>query len=205
MAEDTIELIRALKLKKPHVLGYSMGSCIAQSLAANFGSEIDKLLLVSSTPKFRLAALNYLRAALELRKNPNNLESVLDLYFAFTYSEETLSNNDKLQGLKKEILDNPHLPSVDNSSRQYEALKSFNSLKQLKLIENETLIIHGREDILCLPMEAQYIAAHLKEASFVELYVGHGIPKESPKELTSLILQFLLTNHAHRPDPYSYS
>lgn len=197
MADDVASIIDALKLQKPHILGYSLGSCIAQSLAAKCGNQINKLILVSSTPKFRLSALNYLKTSLELRKQGANLDLLIELYLSLTYGEETLQNPNKIKQLKTEILENKNLSTVENSFRQWVAMNEFNGLNLLKSIDNETLIIHGREDILCLTMESQYMAAHLKDASFVELNCGHGIPKEAPESLVQITHNFLNSVHAH--------
>jgi len=48
MASDTIGLMDALNIKKAHVLGYSMGGCIAQEIAINYPKRVSKLVLASS-------------------------------------------------------------------------------------------------------------------------------------------------------------
>jgi 3-oxoadipate enol-lactonase len=191
MADDVMGIMRALKLEKPHILGFSMGSCIAQRLGYKYGSEIGKLILVSTTPKFRQATLKYIFATLTLREQGNNLNELIDIYFALTYGENTLQNKEKLEALKAEILHNKYFQSPQNGFRQYEALKAFDGTKELKSIENESIIIQGREDILFLPLEAQYMAAHMKDASFVELNYAHGIPKEAPDILSQIVSKFL--------------
>ena len=195
MADDVMSIITTLKLDKPHVLGFSMGSCIAQRLGYKYGSEIGKLILVSTTPKIRQATLKYIHATLTLRQQGADLNELINIYFALTYGEETLQNKEKLEVLKTEILQNKYFQPPENGFRQFEALKAFDGIKELKSIENQTLIVQGREDILFLPLEAQYMAAHMKDASFVELNLAHGIPKEAPEILNQIISKFLNDSH----------
>ena len=49
MAADTAALIDALELKRPHVVGTSMGGMIAQNLAANFPAKVASLTSIMST------------------------------------------------------------------------------------------------------------------------------------------------------------
>jgi pimeloyl-ACP methyl ester carboxylesterase len=58
LAVDLIELLDALQLERAHVLGISLGGMIAQYLAVQHPSRIDKLVLVSTAHHFA----PYLRA-----------------------------------------------------------------------------------------------------------------------------------------------
>ena len=49
MAADTAALIDALELKRPHVVGASMGGMIAQNLAANYPEKVSSLTSIMST------------------------------------------------------------------------------------------------------------------------------------------------------------
>ena len=50
MADQTSALITALQLKKPDVLGWSMGGMIAQALAVRHPSQVQKLVLCATFP-----------------------------------------------------------------------------------------------------------------------------------------------------------
>jgi pimeloyl-ACP methyl ester carboxylesterase len=50
MAEDTASLIRALRLRRPDVLGWSMGGMIAQSLARRHPGRVRRLVLCATAP-----------------------------------------------------------------------------------------------------------------------------------------------------------
>jgi pimeloyl-ACP methyl ester carboxylesterase len=50
MAQDTARLVKALHLKRPDVVGWSMGGMIAQSYAVRFPKRLRKLVLLATAP-----------------------------------------------------------------------------------------------------------------------------------------------------------
>jgi pimeloyl-ACP methyl ester carboxylesterase len=50
MAQDTARLIKALRLRRPDVVGWSMGGMIAQSFAVRFPKRLRRLVLLASAP-----------------------------------------------------------------------------------------------------------------------------------------------------------
>jgi pimeloyl-ACP methyl ester carboxylesterase len=53
MARDTANLIRALRLRRPDVLGWSMGGYIAQELALRYPRRLRRLVLAATDPAGR--------------------------------------------------------------------------------------------------------------------------------------------------------
>src|SRR5687767_7525000 len=51
-AADLVELLDELRLDKAHVLGLSLGGIIAQRLAVDHPSRVDRLVLMSCTDRF---------------------------------------------------------------------------------------------------------------------------------------------------------
>ncbi len=47
-ADDTVGLMDALNIERAHVLGHSMGGCIAQELVINYPERVEKLILFST-------------------------------------------------------------------------------------------------------------------------------------------------------------
>jgi pimeloyl-ACP methyl ester carboxylesterase len=50
MAQDTARLIGALRLKRPDVVGWSMGGMTAQSFAVNYPKRLRRLVLMATAP-----------------------------------------------------------------------------------------------------------------------------------------------------------
>lgn len=51
MARDAVDFIRLLGLSEVDLLGFSLGGCVAQQIAAEHGSLVRKLILVGTAPK----------------------------------------------------------------------------------------------------------------------------------------------------------
>src|SRR5215217_6309557 len=51
-ASDLVELLDALQLDRTHVMGVSLGGVIAQRMAVDHASRVDRLVLVSCTDRF---------------------------------------------------------------------------------------------------------------------------------------------------------
>ncbi|MFG1461616.1 alpha/beta hydrolase [Xanthobacter sp. DSM 24535] len=51
MARDAVTFIKALGLSKVDLLGYSLGGCVAQQIAAEHGALVHKVVLVGTAPQ----------------------------------------------------------------------------------------------------------------------------------------------------------
>ena len=50
MAQDTARLVKALRLKRPDVVGWSMGGMVAQSYAVRYPKRLRRLVLLATAP-----------------------------------------------------------------------------------------------------------------------------------------------------------
>jgi len=66
MAQDTARLIGALRLKRPDVVGWSMGGMTAQSFAVNYPRRLRRLVLMATAPGDGKATLPAAAALQEL-------------------------------------------------------------------------------------------------------------------------------------------
>src|SRR3990167_4083066 len=64
IADDIVALTKALNLKKPHILGASMGGTIAQCVASRHPQIVNKLVLLVTSAKWRKAMLLGVKVAL---------------------------------------------------------------------------------------------------------------------------------------------
>ena len=85
MADDVVALIKELGLKKPHLIGISMGGTIAQSVASRYGDQISKLVIHVSCPKWRQAMLDGLGSLLRLRELGLEFEEVFRATLPWMY------------------------------------------------------------------------------------------------------------------------
>lgn len=192
MAKDVMALVRALKLKKPHIIGQSMGGTIAQIIGARYGDQISKLVLLTTSSKWRQAMLMGLKSNLLLVENEIDINILIESIMPWIFGESFLTNKDKVQEFKKSMINDPYPQSIENQKRQYKVLEKFDGTKELKSITSATLICYGREDLIALPYEAQVLASNISNSQLMEFeQSAHGMVAEIPERLTEALCRFL--------------
>lgn len=193
MAEDVIGLFDALSIEAAHVVGVSMGSMIAQIVAAKYPERTKSLtLIMSNSGELRtlVAQPKALQALLKVQK-PANRETTQDnLVYLFSVigSPAYPLDETRLRGLAGLAYDRGRRP--DGFARQFAATLSTGSrVKYLRLIQCPTLIIHGQEDPL-VPLKAgkriKKLVPHA-ESWWVE-GMGHDLPPPLWTEFANRIM-----------------
>lgn len=191
MAQDTIHLIEALQLNKPHIMGLSLGGSIAQTVAAKYPEQIDKLVLLATSAKWRKAIRLAFASLLTLCEKNLEFDLIAELILSWVLGENFLQQPQNISAAKKAMLDNPYPQSIIDQRRQYDALNNFNGIDDLKKISSKTLIGYGKEDIISLPMESKLIADHIKNTELIEFNSAHYIVLEDTESLARELLRFL--------------
>ncbi len=191
LASDVMQLCDTLNLSKPHVLGHSMGGTIAQTIAAKYPDKIKKLILVSTSAKWRVPMRFAFKSLLTMRQQGIDFDYIFNASIPLLFGETFLEDANRVAIFKQDILSNPAPQSVSDQARQFRMLEKFDGVKQLADIQAETLVLHGREDILSLPYESIYLSQHIKNASVAELPGGHVVTQEAPLPLSNAVKKFL--------------
>lgn len=191
MAADTIALIEALGLNRPHLLGQSMGGTIAQTVASQYPDKINKLILVTTTAKWRTAMLRGMAIPLRLREENVSFDLIFDSILPWVFGEKFLGDPDTVAFLKDLILNNPYPQSVTDQRRQYRVLETFDGRALLNRIQAPTLILYGTEDLLTLPDESQHLATHIRNSELQAFPCAHDLLHEAGAEAISALLTFL--------------
>lgn len=191
MADDVISLAEALNLKRPHIVGGSMGGCIAQSIGSRYSDKIGKLAILISSAKWRLAMLFGIETLLNMRKAKVKQEYIIDTVLSSVFSDKFFQDSRKVDFFRKLLTINTQ--SVEDQERQFNALKQFDGRKQLSKIKAPTLIINGIQDVLALPEESQFLAENIPNSKWISCNCGHGCTVEIPEELSNHLLDFLRT------------
>ena len=108
MAEDTVALMHALDINSAHIIGHSMGGCVAQQIAINHPEVIKKLVIACS----RAQRSSLADMVLSMRRKLMD-EGVSDLTLAeymmpFLFTENFLKNTGNVKGFIQWTLQNPH-------------------------------------------------------------------------------------------------
>jgi pimeloyl-ACP methyl ester carboxylesterase len=183
---DTIDLLGALKIQKADVLGFSLGSLIAQELAITHPEKVNRLILYASlcggkesippNPQVLKAfvgskALSLLFTHEWIKTHPNYLSSI-------PRSKEIVPETT----LKLQLLAfTKWLPLSDTCD-------------QLAMLSKPALIIAGTEDMALPPGNSLIIAGKIPSAWLVQIRGGgHGLMYQYPDKFSKVLQTFLST------------
>ena len=177
MADDVIHLMDYLHIYKAHIVGWSMGSQIAQSLAIRYGDRLQSLTLVSSYQfrPHRSAYFMYLiaKAAKEGRCSMDEVNMVLN---AFCFPESTFETLEK-KGIIMPVPKHPEKP--EEVFKQMISMDKFDTTEKTKDIKVPSLVIHGGMDIMVEPIKGRAIGNSIPNCRYIELPgEGHTIAPE---------------------------
>lgn len=191
MAQDTLQLMDALKIKRAHILGHSMGGGIAQQIAVSAPERIHKLILACTTAKFS-ARTNMIFNMRETLENLKMNKSFLAEYvMPFLFSESFLSNAVMVKGFIQWAEHNPHPQSAAGYRHQLHASSQRDFTNELKKINAETLVITGEEDIIAVSQQT-YLLSQLIKNSVLEIIpeCAHMPHIEKTREFSDILLRF---------------
>jgi 3-oxoadipate enol-lactonase len=191
MADDAAGLLDALEIEKAHVLGFSMGGCIAQELALRHPSRVDKLVLVSSVASIE----GYVRAMVEglmtVRRSNISREGFVRVMAPLIYIPSFLDDPARLDRAIQNTLANPY-PQQDHAYlRQAQALLRFDTSSRLGDIKQQALVLHGADDVLVPSRNGKRLAEGLPAADYKELPGGHAGLFEHANEYNEAVMGFL--------------
>ena len=209
LANDAAGLLDALKIPKADVMGYSLGSYIAQQLTIMYPDKVNTLTLVGSscggkdhTPK----PPEFLKLQSEIvNKSLNNVsisqEEMKELVAASVGSgwirlhPEVLENIPTMQqakpGLSPEAMNNQN-----NVGKHWEDNPNWSgACDELAKLAKPTLVITGTDDNRYQPhVNSLKIAEKIPGAWFVQIKnAGHAVMDQYPEEIGKILNTFLST------------
>lgn len=188
-AEDTNGLMAALKIKKADVLGWSMGSYIAQELALNHPERINKLVLYASaaSPEMFPSSPEVLA---KLQDTSGTPEEQGARWISVLFSEAWLNNNGERI---KEIFYRPMgSMNPENIGKQSMAIgKWAGTTDRLGTIKCATLIIDGQDDVLVPSANAYFLHDRIANSKLVLVdQAGHGLMFQEPGDFAEIVTNF---------------
>ena len=189
-ANDTAGLMAALGIEKAHVLGWSMGSFVAQELAIRHPEKVNKIILYAGDCGGKEAVMPSPRVLSDLANNSGTPEErgmrLLDLLFP----KEWLTMQPafyKWFPIPKET----SLP--ENIVRQTLAIATWpGTYERLSSIESPALIVTGTEDVITPPENAFVLAQRINGSWLVQFNgAGHGLMYQYPNRLAKIVIDFI--------------
>jgi pimeloyl-ACP methyl ester carboxylesterase len=191
MADDTAAFIAALQLKRPDVLGWSMGGFIAQALAVRHPQAYRRLILAATAPGTGHGVPPSGAVLKALTGNPAAL-----LTFLFPPDQSSWAGK-----YAAAIAKYPHLflaPSAVDTLQLAASSRWLSggdrSGRLVNRVKQPVLIADGARDVI-LPTPNSRLLHRLIKHSQLHLYpdAGHGFPFQDQAPFVRLIDRFLAT------------
>jgi pimeloyl-ACP methyl ester carboxylesterase len=180
-AEDVILFMQSLKIRSAVIMGISMGSAIALTLALKHPGKVKALALLGGGAKMRVAP-----NVLEIAGNPNTFEAAVEMINANCFGESAQQN---LIELSKQSMLKMRPPVLLGDLL---ACNTFDVVDQLEKIKKSTIIICGTEDKMTPPKFSESLQAGIANSSLHILEPsGHMVMLEQPDKTADLLKQFL--------------
>ncbi len=189
-ADDTRGLLDALGIKRAHVLGWSLGTYIAQELTLRHPDKVEKLILYAGDCGGKEAIypspeiLGILRDA-----RPSSRERGLEL-LATLFPQQWLKEHPDPRTYFPKVTETS---SPDNIGRQYQAWQNWQgTYSRLSKIAQPTLLITGANDINT-PWQNSLMMVDLIPGVWLVQFKGggHGLMYQYPKKFSRIVLTFL--------------
>ena len=211
LANDTAGLLDALKIPKADVMGYSLGSWIAEQLTLMYPDKVNSLVLVGSScggkdsipkpPEFLKLqsdivnkSLNNISLTAEEIKSLSSASLGSGWIRLHPESLDIPANITTFQQLKPGLSQNT-MNNQKNAAFAWAATNWSGACDELAKIAKPTLVITGTDDNLLVPhANALVIAGKIPGAWLVQIKdAGHAVMVQYPEDIGKIVNTFLST------------
>ncbi len=192
MADDVVELLDALHVAEPIVLGgLSMGGYVAFSILARYPSRVRGLVLMDTrasadTPE----AARDREASAQAVLDANSADAVVAKMLPRLFAKSTLEEHPERVEPLRALMEKSPPRGVAGALRGM-ALRP-DRRPMLGHISIPTLVLAGEDDVITPPDEMKDMAGAIPNSRFVVIpKAGHLAPYENPAAANTAILEFL--------------
>lgn len=178
---DVLQFMDSLEIKQAVLIGHSMGGAIALTLALEDQARIDKLILIGTGAKLRVAP-----ELLQAASKPETFSKAVDLIIDISFNKNA---DERVKELTRRHMlgTNPKTLHADLL-----ACDSFNVVDSISRLSVPTLILCGEKDRMT-PVKFSQTLHEKIPGSRLELIpnAGHFLMQEKEDELIKLLGSFL--------------
>lgn len=197
LANDTYLLIKKLKLKKPAVVGISMGGMIAQQIAVLHQDSLGQLILINTSIAGKDAVHPDPKIEKKLMSLPKNkfgfYAAAVDLFFPPAWKPQMAYS------LAADRFQPRQYTEIDAGSIMPQQLRlvmmwlnNDAAAKKIRALHLPVLILNGESDIVIPPKNSVILANSIPGARLVRWKQGgHAMIYQYPEEIGDVINDFI--------------
>jgi pimeloyl-ACP methyl ester carboxylesterase len=206
-ANDTAGLLDSLKMQKADVLGYSMGSFVAQQLTVTHPEKVNKLILVAAScggkegiprsPQLVKMVIDFANKIVNhIPISPQDVKMLISMSFGSGWIKlhpNYLETIPKAKDLFAGIPPNTQMQQI-KAVQSWMATNWTGVCEELTKISNPTLVITGTDDVIVPTANSLIIAGKIPGAWLVQIKdAGHAVPSQYPDKINRVLQTFLST------------
>jgi pimeloyl-ACP methyl ester carboxylesterase len=200
MAADAISFLDAMEFDRVDILGFSIGSFVAQEIALTRPASVRNLILASSAPKGAVGTHGWAPWVIDAVGKPQqDPAGYLKVFFAESGSSQQAGQY-ALQRMFTRTSDFDQPTTWQTRQAQYDAVCAWGVpnhalLQRPSAIQHRVFIANGESDPMILP-HLSYLLAGLIPGAEVKIYPdsAHGFLFQHHAEFSSDVEQFLCRN-----------
>jgi pimeloyl-ACP methyl ester carboxylesterase len=196
MADDASSLLKALDIPKAKVFGVSMGGMIAQELTLRHPEQVAKLVLAATMaggPEAKMAAPEIGMKLVEGTKlMASNPDQGFDVIMPLLFPDDFAKAHPEIKQMMLAGMRMMPATPTESVDRTIAGVMTFNASDRLGQIKCPVLIVHGDQDLLIPPQNAQLLKSRIPQAElFMIPNAGHAFQAVDPIGIHQRIVQFL--------------
>jgi pimeloyl-ACP methyl ester carboxylesterase len=197
MARDAIAFIAALRPSQVDVLGFSIGSFVAQELALRRPALVRRLVLASSAPRGAAGMHGWAPSVIGAVGTPQTSpEEYLGVFFAASTASQQ-AGKEALGRMYARTEDRDETTNWATREAQYDAVCAWGipdhaALERVKALEMPVFVANGDSDPMILPRYSYLLAGLIPQAR-LEIYPdsAHGFLFQHHAEFAADVTDFL--------------
>jgi len=197
--ENWGEALLAMLPAEPVVLvGWSLGGMLALRLATTHAARLAGMVLLSTTPSFRLRP-GWKHACTDevferfLESLEANAPRLLDRFFALMLQGDELDRKQFLS-IVRTAVDKRHPTSTAGLRCGLKLLDELDLRASLPGISLPTLVVHGQADAVTPIGAAQYLVGHMPAATLSVMQAGHAPHLTQAERFNTLLEEWCQNN-----------
>jgi pimeloyl-ACP methyl ester carboxylesterase len=190
MTSDAAAVIEALGLSRPHVMGFSGGGHLAQSLAIAHPAAVGSLVLCGTFSEFDELMRRKARLWVQGAMAAESPEDFLRGFLSAIYTREAHADGRVDQWIAEMLAFEPQM-SDEAFVTTLDGYAASSTADGLPGIGIPTLVIAGELDVVCPPPYSREIASRIPGAELVVMPgQAHQPFQEVPEEYNALVTGF---------------